>query len=64
MRDLAIGQYNCINCKLTSENNEDIKRWKDDLEYTYIHNIGQNKWYKPHSVQIVYVLREYSHTDT
>ena len=60
MRDLAIGQYNCINCKLTSENNEDIKRWKDDLEYANI----QNKWYKPHSVQIVYVLREYSHTDT
>ena len=71
MRDLAINQYGCMEFTSVTEgmqeiaisywqDQEQIKKWKQDSEHLVAQELGQSVWYKSYKVQIVEILSEYS----
>jgi len=71
MRDLAINQYGCMEFTSVTEgiqeiaisywqDQEQIKKWKQDSEHLVAQELGQSVWYKSYKVQVVEILREYS----
>jgi heme-degrading monooxygenase HmoA len=71
MRDLAITEYGCTEFVATAEGNQEIaisywdslehiKDWKQNAEHLVAQKLGQNKWYKHYTVEVVEVLRRYS----
>lgn len=72
MRELAMSKYGCTEFIAVSENGyeialsywsdlEKIKQWKQDAEHLAAQTLGQTTWYQSYKVQIVEILREYSH---
>ncbi|WP_250655913.1 antibiotic biosynthesis monooxygenase family protein [Alkalimarinus coralli] len=72
MRELATSQYGCLEFSACCEENreiaisywpslEHIKRWKQDPEHLAAQKQGRNKWYHNYQVQVVELLRQYSH---
>lgn len=72
MRELAINQYGCVEFSACCEDNQEIAisywpsqdhitRWKQDPEHLAAQEKGREKWYHSYQVQVVEVLREYSH---
>lgn len=72
MKYIAMKKYGCSNFISVTENNyeisisywenqDQIKKWKEDKEHLESQQLGKDKWYKSYSVQIVEVLREYNH---
>ncbi len=72
MRELAINQYGCTEfISITEENQEiaisywktqeQIKQWKEDSEHLVAQKRGTSTWYKSYNVQVVEIIREYSH---
>ncbi len=70
MKILAFEQYGCLeftammdgNIRLALsywENEDQIKKWKQNIEHLKIQNQAQNKWYKTYSVQVAKITREY-----
>ena len=73
LRDKALREYGCLEfCAWTEgdqevaisywENEEQIKAWRADPEHQKAQATGKSTWYASYSVQVVEVLREYSHT--
>lgn len=71
MRDLAITAYGCTEFVATAEDKQEItisywdslehiKDWKQNAEHLAAQKLGQNKWYKHYTVEVVEVLRRYS----
>ena len=74
MRDLALGEYGCLEFTSCTEGNrkialsywknkKDIDEWKSNLEHRRAQELGQTKWYKSYQVQIVEILKEYGAVD-
>ena len=70
MRDLAMGQYGCVDFVSLTEGDEEvaisywpslehIQRWKQDQEHLKAQDLGRNKWYTSYQVQVFEVVREY-----
>ena len=70
MRELALGQYGCVDFVSVSEGDtevaisywpslEHIQRWKQDPEHRKAQQLGRDKWYVSYQVQVVDVVREY-----
>jgi len=71
MRELAINKYGCLEFTSVTEdaqeiaisywqNQEQIKKWKQDSKHLVAQELGQAIWYKSYTVQVVEVIREYS----
>ena len=71
MRELAINKYGCTefvavtegNCEIAIsywENQEQIKKWKQDAEHLVAQKLGRSTWYKTYKVEVVEVIREYA----
>ena len=71
MRDLAINKYGCTDFTSVTggsqeisisywQDQEQIKKWKEDAEHLVAQELGQSIWYKSYKVQIVEIVREYS----
>ena len=70
MKKLAFEQYGCLeftammdgNNRMALsywENEDQIKKWKQNIEHLKTQNQAQKKWYKTYSVQIAEITREY-----
>ena len=70
MKELAINKYGCTQFISVTENTheiaisywqdqEQIKKWKQDAEHLVAQETGRTTWYKSYRVQIVEVIREY-----
>lgn len=70
LRELACHAYGCVEFAAVTEGNEeiaisywktreDIERWKKDPEHVRAQTLGQEKWYRTYTVQVVEILREY-----
>ncbi|CAC9587591.1 hypothetical protein [uncultured Gammaproteobacteria bacterium] len=46
------------------DSQEKIQRWKQDPTHLKAQELGQQQWYKSYKVQVVDILREYSHDST
>lgn len=72
MRELAINQYGCTDFTSVTEgeneiaisywnNLEQITQWKQDTEHKIAQELGRSTWYQSYSVQVVEILRDYTH---
>jgi len=70
MRAMAISKYHCNEFISVTEgdqeiaisywqNQEQIKQWKQDSKHLVAQKLGQEKWYKSYTVQVVEIIREY-----
>ncbi|WP_456447687.1 antibiotic biosynthesis monooxygenase family protein [Thiolapillus sp.] len=70
MRELAKERYGCREFTSVTENGveisiswwdseQQIQEWKNDPEHLQAQELGQKKWYRSYSVQIVKVIRTY-----
>ena len=71
MRELAINKYGCTEFVAVTEGNyeiaisywenqEQIKKWKQDAEHLVAQEQGRSTWYKNYKVEVVEVIREYA----
>jgi heme-degrading monooxygenase HmoA len=71
MKVLAFEQYGCLEFTAMMEGNkrmalsyweneDQIKKWKRDIEHLKTQSLAQNKWYKNYTVQVAEITREYS----
>ena len=71
MRDLAINKYGCTEFTSVTEgaqeiaisywqDQEQIKKWKQDSKHLVAQELGSTIWYKSYKVQVVEIIREYS----
>ncbi|HHJ35376.1 MAG TPA: antibiotic biosynthesis monooxygenase [Gammaproteobacteria bacterium] len=74
MRELAIKQYGCTQFTSVTEGAQEIavsywptlehiEKWKKDAEHLVAQELGRSIWYRSYNVQVVKVMREYSHTE-
>jgi heme-degrading monooxygenase HmoA len=72
LRAMAVDHYGCLDIASTTEGDneitisywkslEDIKRWRADVKHKRAQQLGRDKWYKSYRVQVVEVIRDYSH---
>lgn len=72
MRDLAVKKYGCMEFIAVVEGSqeiaisywsslEQISNWKQDAKHLVAQELGQSVWYKSYKVQVVEIVREYSH---
>lgn len=70
VRDLAVEKYGCVEFSNVTENGneisvsyweseEDISKWKDDIEHQEAQRIGKEKWYRSYSVEVAQIARRY-----
>ena len=71
MRDLAFERYGCRDFIAVTEGDpeiaisywddeESIRRWKNDPEHSLGQQLGRDGWYRGYRVQVVEIRREYS----
>jgi len=71
MREIAINKYGCKEFISVTEgaqeiaisywqDQEQIKKWKQDSKHLVVQKLGQTIWYKSYTVQVVKTIREYS----
>lgn len=70
MRDLAINEYGCVQFIACTEgdnevaisyweNEQQIRRWKQNAEHLAAQEKGRSRWYKSYTVEVVQVVRSY-----
>jgi heme-degrading monooxygenase HmoA len=70
MRELALGEFGCIEFHSVTEgrdeialsywpNEESIRAWKEHPEHVRAQQAGRERWYESYSVQVARVTREY-----
>lgn len=73
LRQLAETSYGCTEFISVTEgtteiaisywdNEEQIERWRQDSEHLVAQKLGRSTWYRNYQVQIVKIIREYTHT--
>ena len=73
MRELALGQFGCLEFQAVSEgdqeialsywpNEECIHTWKSHAEHVLAQELGRERWYESYIVQVALVNREYRFT--
>jgi heme-degrading monooxygenase HmoA len=71
MRDLAFAEYGCRDfiavtegdCEIAIsywDDEEAIRRWKNDPRHSIAQQRGRDGWYSAYTVQVVEIRREYS----
>lgn len=70
MRELAFTRYGCLDFVSVTEgkqeiaisywdNEEAIRKWKQDAEHLLAQEMGRTKWYESYLVQVCEVKRQY-----
>lgn len=70
MRELALGQFGCVEFHSVTEgineislsywpNEENIRAWKEHPEHVLAQQAGRERWYRAYSVQVAEVNRQY-----
>jgi heme-degrading monooxygenase HmoA len=70
MRDLALGQFGCLEFQSVTEGSEEvalsywpseesIQAWKSHPEHVLAQHTGRERWYESYSVQVACITREY-----
>ncbi len=70
MRKLAMEKYGCTEFTSAIEganeiaisywqSQEQIRRWKQDVEHLAAQEFGKSKWYRSYHIQVVEIIREY-----
>lgn len=70
MRELAFRKYACLEFIAVTEgtdeiaisywdDEESIRKWKNDAEHALAQEYGRSKWYESYIVQVVEIKREY-----
>ena len=73
MRELALGQYGCVEFVSVMEGGEEvaisywenetqIRNWKKDPEHVRAQQMGRMRWYESWSVEVCKVERAYDNT--
>lgn len=70
MRELALGQFGCLEFQAVTEgqdevalsywpDEESIRAWKAHAEHIVAQQIGRDRWYESYVVQVAHITREY-----
>lgn len=70
MRELALGQFGCLEFQAVSEgqdevalsywpDEESIRAWKAHSEHVLAQQLGRERWYESYVVQVAHITREY-----
>ena len=70
MRDLALGEYGCVEFTSCTEGRqeiaisywetlEQISRWKQNALHLEAQQKGRSRWYRSYTVEVVEILRSY-----
>lgn len=70
MREIAINEYGCLEFVAVTEgdqeiaisywqNQQDIRRWREDPRHQLAQQQGQASWYKDYRVEVVEITRSY-----
>ena len=70
MRELALGQFGCLEFQAVTEGTDEIalsywpdeasiQAWKEHAEHVLAQQLGKARWYEFYIVQVAYVTREY-----
>jgi len=70
MRDLALGEYGCVEFTSCTEGGqeiaisywetlEQISRWKQNALHLEAQQKGRSRWYRSYTVEVVEILRSY-----
>ena len=70
MRELALGQFGCLDFHALTEGNEEvalsywqneesIAKWKSHPEDILAQQMGRERWYESYSVQVAHITHEY-----
>lgn len=71
MRDLALGQFGCLEFQSVSEGDQEIalsywpneasiRAWKSHAEHALAQQLGRERWYESYIVQVAHIKRAYS----
>lgn len=70
MRELALGQFGCLEFHAVTEGKDEvalsywpdedsIRAWKAHAEHVVAQQIGRARWYESYVVQVAHIAREY-----
>lgn len=70
MRELALGQFGCLEFAAVTEGSTEIalsywpseahiRAWKAHAEHVLAQQLGRERWYEAYTVQVAEVTREY-----
>ena len=70
MRELALGQFGCIEFHAAAEGSDEIalsywhdeqsiRAWKSHSEHVLAQQLGRESWYESYIVQVAQITREY-----
>lgn len=70
MRDLALGQFGCIEFQAVTEGDQEIalsywpdeasiRAWKQHADHLMAQQMGRERWYASYSVEVACVTRSY-----
>lgn len=70
MRELALGQFGCLEFHAVTEGKEEIalsywpdeesiRAWKSHSEHVLAQQLGKERWYESYIVQVAHITREY-----
>lgn len=70
MRELALGQFGCLEFQAVTEgkdevalsywpDEESIRAWKAHAEHVVAQQTGRARWYESYVVQVAHITREY-----
>jgi len=70
MRELALGQFGCLEFTAVTEGNEEIalsywpseahiRAWRAQSEHLLAQQLGRERWYESYTVQVAKVTRNY-----
>lgn len=71
MRELALGQFGCLEFQSVSEGDQEIalsywpneasiRAWKSHAEHALAQQLGRERWYESYIVQVAHIKRAYS----
>lgn len=72
MRELALGQFGCLEFTAATEGTDEIalsywpsethiRAWKTHSEHVLAQQLGRERWYESYTVQVAEITREYRH---
>ncbi len=70
MRELALGQFGCLDFHSVTDQNDEIalsywsdedsiRAWKLHAEHVLAQQLGKARWYESYVVQVAHITREY-----
>ena len=70
MRELALGQFGCLEFQAVSEgvdevalsywpDEQSVRAWRNHAEHALAQQLGRTRWYESYVVQVAHIEREY-----